>query len=218
MNSKDTYEFEKAAETKLETIEWDDLWFEYAPDQARKRILLIGDSITRAFRPFFNNLVRDKGMIGDQVATSKGLDNPFFIPLIDYVIAQQPGYQVINILHGTHAFHIPKEEYRALYARFIAHLREKYPEKKILISSCIPIMDKDDLSRPAARNQVILDRNEVASEVAAEFGLEYLNLYQKILEANAREIVYIGDGVHVQEAGSRLLAEQVYQAVLKNIE
>ena len=79
MSEKDTYVFGEQ-KTKLEQIEWDDLWFQEATDTLSKRVLLIGDSITRACRAMINKRLNPLGVVVDQLATSKGNDNPFFIP------------------------------------------------------------------------------------------------------------------------------------------
>ena len=96
MSEKDTYEFGEQ-KTILERIEWDHLWFQEATDTVSRRVLLIGDSITRACRNVIYQRLSPLGVVVDQLATSKGNDNPYLIPLIDYAIAQQPSCCVLQL-------------------------------------------------------------------------------------------------------------------------
>ena len=44
-----TFQSERNSE-KLETYEWDNVWWEQAPDNEKKRVLYIGDSISCGIR------------------------------------------------------------------------------------------------------------------------------------------------------------------------
>lgn len=48
-----TYEKEDRKKA-LETFEWDNLWCEHADDSTKKRILIIGDSISFGYRHIIN--------------------------------------------------------------------------------------------------------------------------------------------------------------------
>jgi len=124
--------FTKQKKTKiLETIEWDDLWWEHADDKDKKaRVLLIGDSISRGYRHAVNMLF-DQNIYADSLATSKSLDNASYFTLINYVISQQPDCQVIHFNNGLHGWHLSIQEYRECYQKFIRFFQEMYPEKKL---------------------------------------------------------------------------------------
>lgn len=51
----------------LEYAEWCDYWWENAPDQTKPRVLLVGDSVTRAYRPYVNEFL-GKEILADMTA------------------------------------------------------------------------------------------------------------------------------------------------------
>lgn len=203
VSEKDTYEFEER-NIPLERIEWDDLWYQEADDTTCTRVLLIGDSITRGFRAMANQLLNEAGAVADQLATSKGLDNPFLIPLIDYAVAQQPGCRVIQLCLGHHGGHQSGDEFREDYDRILAHMTAKYPDKKLVIASLTPVRDRTNLNELSARNDRVLVRREMTREMAEKYGLTYVDLYQPLVD----RVEFFGpDGIHLLENGYKLLAE-----------
>ena len=93
MNEKDTYDFE--GKGQLERIEWDDLWYQEADDPKARRMLLIGDSITRGMRPFANELAAAVGGVADQLATSKSMDHPLLTALVVALFLAVPYWKTI---------------------------------------------------------------------------------------------------------------------------
>ena len=75
---KDTARDIYGGELVLEGTEWDDVWVECASDKKTKRILMIGDSITRGFRAKLKENISPDAL-PNTVATSKSVDNPLFI-------------------------------------------------------------------------------------------------------------------------------------------
>jgi len=55
-----------------EKIEWFNYWIEDA-NQGKKRILLIGDSVTRQYRKILNNVIATEGYVCDLIATSHSI-------------------------------------------------------------------------------------------------------------------------------------------------
>lgn len=203
MNEKDTYVFEEQ-QTKLEYIEWDDIWFQAATDARSRRVLLIGDSITRACRGKINELLEPLGVVVDQLATSKGNDNPFLISLIDYVIAQQPGCTVIQLWLGHHGGHQNPEDFGRDYEKIIRHLLETYPEKKLLLVAQTPVRQQNQLDTLSARNARSIARGAQAKRIAEQYGLNWLDAYTPLAD---RPELYTQDGIHLVEEGCQFLAE-----------
>ena len=135
---RDTIEFEN--NKKLEKIEWDDLWFNDANDETVKRILFLGASMIRGFRPYVNELLYNDNRVADQLATSKSVDNPYFFNLIDYAISQQPKIDIIYIVFGGHGSHLNISEYEKYYREMIKYLMENYSDKKLVISNLVPFL------------------------------------------------------------------------------
>ena len=211
MSEKDTYVFDEQ-QTKLEQIEWDDLWFQEATDTLSKRVLLIGDSITRACRAMINKRLNPLGVVVDQLATSKGNDNPFFIPLIDYAIAQQPSCCVLQLWLGHHGGHQSVEAFGRDYEKIIRHLLEKYPEKKLLIVCQTPVRERDHVALISERNERSIARGAVAKRIAEKYDLAYLDAYTPLID---KPELYTQDGIHLLEDGCQLLADLCAEAIQK---
>ena len=210
MGYKDTYELERTnKDCVLEIIEWDDIWYESANDTTVKRIMTIGDSISRGFRPFLNEIANSKGTIIDMLATSKAVDNPFFTTLISYAISQQPTCESILLALGGHGFHLTSEQFGQGFSKLVKFIKDHYPEKRILTATFIPIRKKDDHACLSENNAKIKENNLQIKAVAKEFDLPVIDLYDKLLSReDLFELSHI-DGVHLNDKGYRFLAECV---------
>ena len=71
-----TYETENRCE-RLETYEWDNVWWEHADTEGVPRVLYIGDSISCATRRTATGAAGET-IFFDGFGTSKALDNPYF--------------------------------------------------------------------------------------------------------------------------------------------
>ena len=75
-----TYAFKDRKE-RLETYEWDNVWWECADDCETPRVLYIGDSISCGTRRFATEATENT-ILFDGVGTSKAVDNPLFAVLL----------------------------------------------------------------------------------------------------------------------------------------
>lgn len=213
ISEKDTFNFD-GADTPLEYIEWDDLWFHGANDtENKKRVLLIGDSISRAYRPFLNELYNGEVFV-DQLSTSKALDNKSFKALIDYTLLQiNRDYDAIVFNNAAHGYHLEDEEYEKYYREIVTHVLEKAPKSKVIISLGAPVRDKENLNKMSDRwFDKMLGRNKAARKIAEEFNLEVIDLYSV---AEERADLYFPDGVHFTDEGCKLLAKRTYDTLSK---
>lgn len=62
---------------KLEKYEWTDMWWD-EPEKRGRRVLLVGDSITRGYYAALKRRMPENIYI-DRYVTSRALDNPSFI-------------------------------------------------------------------------------------------------------------------------------------------
>lgn len=209
---RDTLEIENKI-GKLEKIEWDDLWFQEADNKSVKRVLFIGDSITRGFRPFINSMLNEQNRVADQLATSKSVDNPYFCSLIDYAVSQQPDCDIIHILLGAHGSHINILEYEKGFRKIIEHLVIKYPEKKFLIANYRPFRNSKNLSELSENISLYTERGVIMKNVAEEYAFPFVDLYRVIADRNEIFDLYTSDGVHLKDKGYELLATKVYECI-----
>lgn len=205
--------FTKQKKTKiLETIEWDDLWWEHADDKDKKaRVLLIGDSISRGYRHAVNMLF-DQNIYADSLATSKSLDNASYFTLINYVISQQPDCQVIHFNNGLHGWHLSIQEYRECYQKFIRFFQEMYPEKKLILALSTPVRKTDDLTAMDERNADVLQRNEAVRAIAEVSNLPVNDFYEALID---HPEYFTADGVHLKEDGYQVLARICADSIRK---
>lgn len=200
--------------SELETIEWDDLWFQNADDtENKKRILLIGDSITRAYRPFLNELLKGE-IYADQLATSKALNNKNFKSLIDYTMCQlDKEYDAVVFNNAAHGHHLDKQSYTDCYRDIILHIMKTVSASRIIVSYGTPVRKNGDLNK---LNEVwyekMAERNDAAKKIAEGLGLTVNDLYSVV---ENRPDLYWSDGIHFSEEGSKMLAEKTYDTLKK---
>jgi hypothetical protein len=195
-----TYEAENASR-KLETYEWDNVWWEQTNNLTAKRVLYIGDSISCGTRRFITSLSDSKFMC-DGFGTSKAIDNPCFKPSVDLFIAQQSSCDVILFNNGLHGWHLSEEEYEKHYDDMLQFLVKKEKPTYVLLST--------DVIGNQSRNETVVKRNEVAKKLAQKYQLPVIDLHTVAINNPER---HIPDGVHFDEAGYTLLAKCILESI-----
>ncbi len=195
-----TYEAENALR-KLETYEWDNVWWEQTNNLTAKRVLYIGDSISCGTRRFITSLSDSKFMC-DGFGTSKAIDNPYFKPSVDLFIAQQSSCDVILFNNGLHGWHLSEEEYEKHYDDMLQFLMKKEKPTYVLLST--------DVIGNQSRNETVVKRNEVAKKLAQKYQLPVIDLHTVAINNPER---HIPDGVHFDEAGYTLLAKCILESI-----
>ncbi len=202
--NKDTYETETIS-TALESWEWDDMWRIKANDLKTDRILLIGDSISRGYRHAAAAVFEGEIHV-DNLATSKGIDNPHFLKTIELMMNQEPNCKIIHFNNGLHGWHLSEEDYYSHYDALIGELIKKYPDVKIIIGLSTPLRVQNDVESFDPRNERVLKRNEMALKVAGKYNLAVTDLYGAIADTHK---YHAEDGVHLYESGYEILAEVI---------
>ena len=170
-----TYEADKKL-PGLETYEWDNTWWEHAPDTSLPRVLFIGDSISCGHRRMVTPLLDGKAWV-DGFGTSKAVDNPWFIRSLELFVSQMPHCEMILFNNGLHGFHLSTEDYAAHYGRMVDELRALYPDTPMTLILSTPVRDRADLSKFAENNAQVCARNDAVRAIAAERGLPVLDYY-----------------------------------------
>ena len=199
---KYTYE-EMTLQQKLETYEWDSTWIELANRDHDHRILYIGDSISCGIRVPATNLTGKK-ILFDGFGTSKALDNPYFYDSLKLFAAQQQSRRAVLFNNGLHGWHMDDEtEYRHYYKEMIKFLLAEFPGTPLYIVLTTHITDPEREAR-------VIRRNQVAKELAAEYDLYVIDLYQVSLDA--AHLLDAG-GVHWLPEGYEMLAKEIIRCV-----
>ena len=170
----------------LETYEWDDIWFDHAPDTDKPRILLVGDSISKGYRtPAIKEL--NDSYHTDNWATSMAVDNPAFLKQLDLILMQAKGYKLIHMNNGLHGWHLSTEEYKKHYEAIIRHILENYPQLKLVLALTTPVRIQE-------------------TKELHQYTLPINDLYNSELIKSADTYT---DTVHQNEEGYNILAKMV---------
>lgn len=189
----------------LEDYEWDRTWIEKANDKTAKRVLYIGDSISCGTRTSGNKLSGGE-MLFDGYGTSKALDNPYYFESLLAFAKQEPKRDAVVFNNGLHGWHLSEEEYERLYKDFVDKLLNEFTDVPLMI-----VLTTFPINKDYCPDRVVI-RNEIARKIAAERGLEVIDLYT-VSQENKNSLC--DDGVHFVEEGYDVLAKAVMES-LKN--
>ena len=200
-----TYEFENKS-AKLETYEWDNVWWEQTGKTNVPRALYIGDSISCGTRKIATSLSKGE-MLFDGFGTSKALHNQYYTEALSLFARQQGEREIILFNNGLHGWHLDdNEQYPELYERVVEFLLKEFKNTPVAIVLTTSVADKE-------REKRVRLRNRAASEIAERYGLKVIDLYSVSLE-------YVEyrkeDGVHFTPDGYTKLAERIVSDV-KNL-
>lgn len=201
-----TYEFENGCE-KLETYEWDNVWWEHANVRNIPRVLYIGDSISCGTRRIATQTADEK-IYFDGFGTSKAVDNPFFAESVRMFARQQGERNVILFNNGLHGWHLDDStEYAVAYENIIKFLLDEFKETPIVLLMTTSVADP-------VRDARVVVRNRVVAELAAKYNLHVLDLYSLV---KSNHNLLVGDGVHLKPEGYQTLANELVKCVNKFI-
>ena len=192
-----------------EKFEWIRSWSDYAPNEDKPRVLLIGDSITNGYNEQVRELLRDVCYV-DFFATSYTIESCVYLANVRAMIADAK-YDLVHFNFGLHGFHLGRDEYKA---RVRALAEEIALECKTVLVSSTPIraQKSNDLDK---KNDAVIERNEAVAEIAAECGFTVDDLYP-VAKNFAFELV-TGDGFHYTTDGYKALAEVVSECIKANL-
>lgn len=189
---------------KREKIEWTDMWWD-DPEKEGRRVLLVGDSITRGYYKALKKRMPEDIYL-DRYVTSKALDNPLFIKELSYVLSQAK-YEVIHFNNGLHGS-LDTELFKELYEEIIKFLLKTENSPKIIVSGTTPVVVVDNPKEYIPFNKQSIERDKVAAEIAAKYNLLYENLYSVV---DGLEGIRAQDSYHFNDKGCELLADKVYE-------
>jgi lysophospholipase L1-like esterase len=194
----------------LEQYEWCDFWWQDAPLNDKKRVLLVGDSISRAYRPYVNEQLKGE-IYADQLSSSRALDNPIFIIELDHMLKlNNVKYDAIHFNNGLHGFHLTVEQYELNLEKIIQHILSYLDASKVILALSTPVT-KQNLSTELEEemNNKVLNRNEVMERLALKYNIKLNDLYSEML---GKSEYRVDDGYHYNATG-----EQAQGAIVAEI-
>src|SRR5580698_1623955 len=101
-----------------ESIEWCDIWISHANETNLPRVLLIGDSITRAYYPEVEKHLEGKAYVG-RLASSAFISDPALKQQIAMVLSQYK-FDVIHFNNGMHGWQHSEADYEKAFPGLLA--------------------------------------------------------------------------------------------------
>src|SRR5437773_4189260 len=123
----------------LESIEWCDIWISHANETNLPRVLLIGDSITRAYYPEVEKRLAGKAFVA-RLATSRFVADPVLLKEIALVL-DGTKFEVIHFNNGMHGWQHSEGEYRKAFPQFLAAIKAHAPQAKLIWAAITPLRD-----------------------------------------------------------------------------
>ncbi len=194
-------------EKKLETYEWDNVWWEHADKGDLPRVLYIGDSISCATRRIATETANGK-IYFDGFGTSKALDNPYFADSVRTFARQQGERRAIFFNNGLHGWHLDdKTDYAREYEKMIRFLTDEFKGTPLVLLLTTSVADPE-------RDKRVTERNRVVSELASKYSLSVIDLYS-ITKSDSE--LLSSDGVHLTPEGYQLLADELVKHAIEYI-
>jgi hypothetical protein len=192
----------------IENIEW--TWAA-APEKGTvdarlPNVLLVGDSITRAYYPETAKLLAGKANVY-LLATSAAAGDPRLPKqLADYFAMMQMKFAVVQFNNGMHGWGYTEAQWSAGLPEMVAAIRAGAPGAKLIWASVTPVRAYSDgsamVKSEAEKNARIDTRNALAAGFAKREGIAVENQHALMMQHQDLH----SDDVHFKDAGSSMQA------------
>ena len=134
-----------------ERIEWSNFWWEEANKEC-KRILLVGDSVTRGYRSLLNIFFEEYDYAVDLCAFSASITNTLTEKMLKcFFSISEYSYELVGIqLGGQHGFRKlcctdseQRERFKQAYLKYVLEIKSKC--RKVFLVSYTPTVLKENL-------------------------------------------------------------------------
>ena len=187
-----------------ESIEWCDIWISHANETNLPRVLLIGDSLTRAYYPEVEKRLADRAFVA-RLSTSAFISDPALLRQIGMVLGSMK-FDVIHFNNGMHGWHHSEAEYAAAFPAFLKTIRHGAPAAKLIWANTTPLKISPTNASPLdATDSRIAARNAIALKFIEPQGIPVDDLYS-ICSGHPE---FHSDNVHFNDQGIALQAAQV---------
>lgn len=204
---------------KRERIEWLNYWIEDA-NTDKKRIILLGDSVTRELRKKLNSFMADKYAV-DVIAMSYSILDDMAMEEIRHYFTKTT-YQYASILYqmgAHHGYHIECAKSCSDAKRFENRTNEiltflsKYSHHVMTVSATFEREVDPNGKNILHHNREIAERNEILKRVSEKLDIPYLDLNKEI---DYHEIRH-SDWCHFYEECYEHIAEVILKHSFKEI-
>jgi hypothetical protein len=193
-----------------ESIEWCDAWISHADETQLPRVLLIGDSITRAYYPEVEKHLAGKAYVG-RLASSAFVSDPILLQQIQMILSQYH-FDVIHFNNGMHGWQHDEKEYADAFPKFLATIQQYAPHAKLIWANTTPLKVSPNLpagNPTQATDERVAARNAIAVKLVQAQGIPVDDLNTPM----RGHPEYHSDNVHFNDQGIALQAAQVADQV-----
>jgi hypothetical protein len=189
-----------------ESIEWCDIWISHANETNLPRVLLIGDSITRAYYPEVEKRLAGKAYVA-RLATSRFISDPVLLQEIA-VVLDNTKFDIIHFNNGMHGWQHSEQEYRAAFPKFLATIKSHAPAAKLIWANTTTLKESKVLP-PNDQTQSSDERIAARNAIALEFVNKRKIPVDDLSSLGQGHPEYHSDNVHFNDQGVALQAAQV---------
>ena len=191
-------------EVRREDIEWCDIWIPQARASHLPRLLMVGDSITRAYFNDVEKTLKDRWLCG-RLATSRSVCDRAFLKELNLVLDDYP-VAMIHFNNGLHGWDYSESEYGEHLDQAVRAILERRPASRLVLATSTPVRRTGNLLAMDAVTARVIERNRRVAQVAARHHLPVNDLFAVIQDHPEH---YSPDGVHLNSAGDALLGGHV---------
>lgn len=214
-----------------EPAEW--LNVSFSSQEKEKKVLLVGDSISRGYSPFVAELLPDYTV--DSLNTSEGTGHQNIYDELQIPLSYR-NYDVIHFNNGIHLHNISFEEYEKNIRSILQFLRNTAPTSSIVFTNTTTTNKKDatpsnynaqnfqlggqtpsmQTNEPTYKeydpvaSATYVRLNEIAAKVCSELNIVVNDLFHVCLKENLEK----RDFVHLTPEGYKVLAEKIVEITL----
>ena len=189
-----------------ESIEWCDIWISHANEANLPRVLLIGDSITRAYYPEVEKHLAGKAYVG-RLSSSAFISDPALLKQIEMVLGEYK-FDVIHFNNGMHGWQHSEKEYEQAFPKLLQAIRKCAPNARLIWANTTPLKVSPILppdNQTQATDERIATRNAIAAKIVQPEGISVDDLFTPMLGHPELH----SDNVHFNDQGVALQAAQV---------
>ena len=189
-----------------EPIEWCDIWISHANETNLPRVLLIGDSIARAYYPEVEKNLAGKAYVG-RLSSSAFISDPILLKQIEMILSQYK-FDVIHFNNGMHGWQHSEKEYEQAFPKFLETIQEYAPNAKLIWANTTPLKVSPNLppdNQTQATDERIAARNVIAFKFALANGIPVDDLNTPL----RGHPEFHSDNVHFNDQGIAIQAAQV---------
>ncbi len=197
-----------------EAIEWCDIWISHASETNLPRVLLIGDSITRAYYLDVEKNLAGKAYVG-RLASSAFISDPILLKEIAMVLDEYK-FAVIHFNNGMHRWQHGEIEYQKAFPAFLATIRTHAPHAKLIWGNTTTLKVSPKLpagGQTQAMDERIANRNNIALKFVKPAGIDVDDLNSLTRDHPELHV----DNVHFNDQGCALQAAQVAAHIEKEL-